>query len=103
MAVGFCVSDIAVAKTAKSTYFEADKKYANLKKNPRLQKYRDKWFACIDLYKDVYRKDPDGPWAAAGMYKSGELYYELYKHSYKASDKAEALDTFQRVIKRYPQ
>jgi len=100
--VGFCSPGIALAKTAKETYIQADKKYSYLKKNPRLQKYRDKWFACIDLFKDVYRKDPSGPWAAAGMYKTGELYYELYKISYKPSDKTEALDTFQRVIKRYP-
>jgi len=100
--VGFCSPDIASAKTAKDTYIEGNKKYSYLKKNPRLQKYRDKWFACIDLFKDVYRKDPNGPWAAAGMYKTGELYYELYKKSYKPSDKAEALDTFQRVVKRYP-
>ncbi|MFC1877079.1 N-acetylmuramoyl-L-alanine amidase [Thermodesulfobacteriota bacterium] len=100
--IGLCSPDIILAKTAKDTYTEADRKYSYLKKNPRLQKYRDKWFACIDLFKDVYRKDPDGPWAAAGMYKTGELYYELYKKSYKPSDKAEALDTFQRVIKRYP-
>jgi N-acetylmuramoyl-L-alanine amidase len=102
VAVGFCLPDLASAKTAKDTYIEGNKKYSYLKKNPRLQKYRDKWFACIDLFKDVYRKDPDGPWAAAGMYKTGELYYELYKKSYKPSDKTEALDTFQRVIKRYP-
>ena len=100
--IGLCSSDIALAKTAQDTYTEADRKYSYLKKNPRLQKYRDKWFACIDLFKDVYRKDPDGPWAAAGMYKTGELYYELYKISYKPSDKTEALDTFQRIIKRYP-
>lgn len=102
VAVGLCLPDIVLAKTAKDTYTEADRKYTYLKKNPRLQKYRDKWFACIDLFKEVYRKNPDGPWAAAGMYKTGELYYELYKKSYKPSDKAEALDTFQRVIKRYP-
>lgn len=102
MAIGLCLSDIAQAKTPKEIYIEANKKYSYLKKNPRLQKYRDKWFACIDLFKDVYRKDPDGPWAAAGMYKTGELYYELYKKSYKPSDKAEALDTFQRIVKRYP-
>jgi N-acetylmuramoyl-L-alanine amidase len=100
--VGVCSPDITLAKTAKDKYIEADNKYSQLKKNPRLQKYRDKWFACIDLFKDVYRQDPDGPWAAAGMYKTGELYYELYKRSYKHSDKTEALDTFQRVIKRYP-
>ena len=100
--IGLSSSDIALAKTAQDTYAEADRKYSYLKKNPKLQKYRDKWFACIDLFKDVYREDPDGPWAAAGMYKTGELYYELYKISYRSSDKAEALDTFQRVIKRYP-
>ncbi len=100
--LGLCSSEIALAKTAKDTYIEANRKYSYLKKNPRLQKYRDKWFACIDLFKEVYRKDPAGPWAAAGMYKTGELYYELYKKSYKPADKAEALDTFQRVIKRYP-
>jgi len=100
--IGFWTTEFAWATTAKDIYLQADKKYFQLKKNPRLQKYRDKWFACINLYKAVYRHDPDGPWAAAGMYKTGELYYELYKHSYKSSDKSEALDTLQRVIKRYP-
>ena len=100
--VGFCSPHLALTKTAKETYIKADKKYTYLKKNPRLQKYRDKWFACIDLFKDVYRQDPDGPWAAAGMYRTGVLYYELYKRSYKPSDKTKALDTLQRVIKRYP-
>jgi len=102
ISVGVCSPEIALAKTAKDKYIEADNKYSQLKKNPRLQKYRDKWFACINLFKDVYRQDPDGPWAAAGMYKTGELYYELYKRSYKQSDKTEALDTFHRVVKRYP-
>jgi len=101
-AIGVCSPDMVLAKTAKDKYIEADNKYSQLKKSPRLQKYRDKWFACIDLFKDVYRQDPDGPWAAAGMYNAGELYYELYKRSYKQSDKTEALDTLQRVVKRYP-
>ena len=100
--LGFGVVDSAWAATAKDLYLQADKKYLRLKKNPKLQKYRDQWFACIDLFKAVYRQDPNGPWAAAGMYKSGELYYELYKHSFKKSDKTEALDTLQRVVKRYP-
>ncbi len=99
---GFGAIDSTQASTAKDTYLQADKKYLRLKKNPKLQKYRDQWFACIDLFKTVYRHDPNGPWAAAGMYKTGELYYELYKHSFKKSDKTEALDTLQRVVKRYP-
>ncbi len=100
--LGTVAGDSAWAATAKDIYLQADKKYLRLKKNPKLQKYRDQWFACIDLFKAVYRQDPNGPWAAAGMYKTGELYYELYKHSFKKSDKTEALDTLQRVVKRYP-
>ena len=85
--LGIGASDSARATTAKDIYLQADKKYLRLKKNPKLQKYRDQWFACIDLFKAVYRNDPNGPWAAAGMYKTGKLYYELYKHSFKKSDK----------------
>jgi len=102
IALGIGVVDSAWATTPKDIYLKADKKYLRLKKNPKLQKYRDQWFACIDLFKAVYRHDPNGPWAAAGMYKTGELYYELYKRSFKKSDKTEALDTLQRVVKRYP-
>jgi N-acetylmuramoyl-L-alanine amidase len=102
IAFGIGAIDSASAATAKGIYLQAEKKYLRLKKNPKLQKYRDQWFTCIDLFKAVYRHDPKGPWAAAGMYKTGELYYELYKHSFKKSDKTEALDTLLRVVKRYP-
>jgi N-acetylmuramoyl-L-alanine amidase len=90
------------AATAKEKYLQAEKYFRRLKNNPSHQKYRDKWLFCINKYQDVYRHDPGGPWAAAGMFKSGELYYELYKRSLKKSDKTEALDTFERIIKRYP-
>ena len=96
------LSDNSFAATAKQKYLQADKYYSWLKNNAKYQKYRDKWLICIKKYQAVYRHDPNGPWAAAGMYKSGEVYYELYKRSYKKSDKTEALDTFERIIKRYP-
>jgi len=90
------------ASEAREKFFEADRHYNRLKKNARLQQYRDKWLACIERYQDVYRHDPDGPWAAAGMFRSGELYYELYQRSFKLADRLEAVDIFQRIIKRYP-
>jgi N-acetylmuramoyl-L-alanine amidase len=90
------------ALTPKQQYHQAEKAYATLKKNARFQKYRDKWLTCIDKYQNVYRLDPSGPWAAAGLYKSGILYLELHKRSYLAADRQEAVDAFRRVTQRYP-
>lgn len=92
----------AFSETAKHKYIQADAAYKNLRHNPRKQKYREFWFNCIKKYEAVFHHDPSDPWAPAGMYQSGILYYELYKRSYKPADKQEALDVFERVIKRYP-
>ena len=88
--------------SSKQKYFIAERCYIDLQKAPRLQKYRDQWMRCIEKFQDVYRNEPRGPWAAVGLYMSGKLYTELYKRSGKASDKQEAVDNFQRVVKRYP-
>ncbi len=98
----FIQSQVVWAETAKSKYFKADASYKKLRHNPKKQKYRENWFICIKKYEAVVRHNHSGPWAAAGLYKTGILYYELYKKSYKKSDKKEALDIFERVIKRYP-
>ena len=92
----------AWALTPKQQYYQAEKAYATLKKNTRYQKYRDKWLACIDKYQKVYRLNPSGPWAAAGLYKSGILYLELHTRSYLDADRKEAVNVFQRIIQRYP-
>ncbi len=90
------------AQSPKSRYFSAEKCYKNLRNNPSVQDNRKRWLACIDQFQDVYRQDPDGPWAAAGLYMSGKLYWELYKRLSFEPDKAEAVDIFERIIKRYP-
>jgi N-acetylmuramoyl-L-alanine amidase len=92
----------AWALTPKQQFYRADNAYAALKKNPRHQKYRDRWLACIEKYQKVYRLDPTGPWAAAGLYQSGVLYLELHKRSYLPADRQEAADAFKRVIQRFP-
>jgi len=94
--------EISSAATAKDKYIKAEVSYNKLLKSPKKQKYRDNWLSCIKKFQAVYRHDPSGPWAAAGMYMSGKLYQELYKLSYKKSDKKEALDLFERIIKRFP-
>ena len=95
--------DVLAAATAKDLYFSADRSYKLLRHSPRKQKYRENWFNCIKKYQAVYRFNPKGPWAAAGLYQAGVLYGELYKRSYKAADKREALDIFRRIANRFPE
>ncbi|MGA8179270.1 MAG: N-acetylmuramoyl-L-alanine amidase [Desulfobacterales bacterium] len=90
------------AATAKDKYYSAETCYKKLRHNPRRQKYRDKWLACIEKFNAVYRQDPQGPWAAAGLYMSGQLYQELYKRSFKTSDKETAVDAYERIVAGFP-
>ncbi len=90
------------AETAEDKYYAAEACYRKLQKNAKKQKYRENWLTCIKKFQAVYRHDPSGKWAAAGLYMSGNLYMELYKRSYKKSDKKEAIDNFERIKKRYP-
>ncbi len=92
----------SMARTAKGEYFEAEACYNELSKSPSKQKYRKNWLRCIDKFQGVYKKNPHGSWAAASMYMSGILYGELYQHSKHDIDRKEALDIFERVIKRFP-
>ncbi|NQT09985.1 MAG: AMIN domain-containing protein, partial [Desulfobacteraceae bacterium] len=93
---------VSSAVTARDKYIKAEACYNKLCKSPKKQKYRHNWLNCIKKFQAVYRHDPSGPWAAAGLYMSGKLYQELYKKSYKKSDKKEALDLFERIVKRFP-
>ncbi|MGA6924049.1 MAG: tetratricopeptide repeat protein, partial [Desulfosarcina sp.] len=92
----------AWALTPKQQYYRAENAYAALQKNPRHQKYRDKWLSCIDKFEKVARLDPSGGWAAAGLYQSGRLYLELHRRSYLDDDREKAAEAFQQVIQRYP-
>ena len=83
--------------TARDQYVKAETCYNSLRKNPKRQKYRHNWFSCIDKFQTVYDDDPSGAWAAAGLYKTAELYQELYKHSFKTSDKKQAVAIYKRI------
>jgi len=90
------------AATAKDKYYKAEACYKKLRHNPKKQKYRDKWLGCIKKFEAVYRHDPKGPWAAAGLYMSGQLYQELYKRSFKTSDRKTATAIYDRIIAEFP-
>ena len=90
------------AATVKSKYYTAERCALELRKSPKLQKYRDRWIRCIKKYLAVYRHDPHGPWAAAGLYNAGIMYGELFHHSYLESDRQESLDLLGRVVRHFP-
>jgi N-acetylmuramoyl-L-alanine amidase len=91
------------ASTAESKFYAAQRCYADLQKNEQRQKYRDQWLRCITQFMAVYRHDPHGPWAAAGLYNAGVLYGELYKRSFVNADRQEALTLFDSVERNFPQ
>lgn len=92
----------AFPATAESRFYAAERCHRDLRNNPSRQKYRDQWLRCITAFLAVYRHDPHGPWAAAGLYHAGVLYGELYKRSFVGADRQEALDLFDRVVRNFP-
>lgn len=89
--------------TAESKYYAAERCAAQVRNNTQQQKYRDRWINCIQKFLAVYRDDPRGPWAAAGLYQAGSMYAEVYNRSQRESDRREALDLLDSVVKNYPE
>jgi len=90
------------AAAPRDAYYDAEACYRSLRQNSQKIKYRHHWMRCIKKYQSVYNQDPDGPWAAAGLYRSAKMYQALAKFSGKQSDRKEALDIFERVVQKYP-
>jgi N-acetylmuramoyl-L-alanine amidase len=92
----------AAGNTVRTRYYAAERCYRDLRNDPGRQKYRDQWLHCINRFMDAYKHNPKDPWASASLYQAGVLYVELHKLSYRKSDKQEALDLFERLIRHYP-
>ncbi len=90
------------SRAARKKYFEAESCYKELRENSARKKYRCYWLDCIDAFYEVYDCDPDGPWAAAGLYMAGTLYGELYKYSYRDNDREEGRRLLQKVVSDFP-
>lgn len=92
-------SDEDLAKTA---YLKAESCYRKLRQSPEKQKYRSYWIKCIKKFKEVWEKDPDGPWAAAGLFMTAQLYESLYTHSHNPEDRSRARALYEQVAGQYP-
>lgn len=90
------------AATARQQYNAAEKCYKALRNHPARQKYRQYWLACIEKFEGVYRADPVGPWAAAGLYMAADLYLKLHRRSFLEADRREAVDLYQRIVRHFP-
>ncbi|MDM8551882.1 N-acetylmuramoyl-L-alanine amidase [Desulfobacterales bacterium HSG2] len=90
------------AAAGEERYYEGIECYQERLRNPEKLGYRENWFPCIEMFQNAYREEPSGPYAAASLYMAGKLYRELYIRSSKGSDRASALDYFNRVIRRFP-
>ncbi|RJP83623.1 MAG: N-acetylmuramoyl-L-alanine amidase [Desulfobacteraceae bacterium] len=97
----FCTTAVA-EKSPKTRYYQAESTFKQLLGDQKKQQYRRNWLQCIQQYQEVYILDPSGPWAAAGMYKTGVLYAKLSKWSNKEEDRKEAIDIFKKIINQYP-
>ncbi len=98
----FSLPGASATMTPKNLYLEADACRRSLMRQPAKMKYRVNWLRCINKYREVYKSDPDGSWAAAGLFRTGELYRELHRWSNLDADRQQALDIFSDIIKRYP-
>ena len=98
----FVCATAGAEKSPKSQYYQAESSYKLLLRDQKKQQYRHNWLQCIQQYQEVYTIDPSGPWAAAGMYKTGVLYTKLLRWSNKEEDRKEAIDIFEKIIKQYP-
>jgi N-acetylmuramoyl-L-alanine amidase len=90
------------ATPPRQQYYEAERCSRELKNDPGKQRYRENWLRCIKQYQDVYRNDPDGSWAAAGLYMTGKTYLDLHHWSGRDADRLEAMDHFERIVLRFP-
>ena len=93
---------LSSAVTPKQQYLSAEGFYKKLRNSAKMSEDRDSWITCIKQFQAVYQDDPDGPWSAAGLYMSGNLYWELYLKDASELDKKEAVDIYERLVKRFP-
>ncbi len=95
------------AKTVATKGFErdfsnAEKSYRSLVKSKKRSKYRDQWKRVIGNFTEIVDRDPEGPWAAAGLFRAGECYLELHRRSFLSADREKGLDLLAQVVKEHP-
>ncbi len=92
----------AAALEVKEQFFQAETCQRNLMASPEKQRFRHNWIACVEKFNAVYQQDPTGVWAAAGLFQAARLFEGLHERSKRSSDLKEAVDIYQRILKRFP-
>ncbi|MBI5844393.1 MAG: N-acetylmuramoyl-L-alanine amidase [Deltaproteobacteria bacterium] len=87
---------------AKDIYLEAERCRDRLFSGEKDRGQRDNWISCIVLFKDVAKTEPEGPWAAAGLFSAAEMYLELNHTLGDPEDLASALDLYEIVVSDFP-
>ena len=91
-----------VTSQVRAKYLESESCYKKLRQSSQNKKQRSHWENCIKGFQAVYDQQPDGPWAAAGLYMAGKLSCELYKHSGKTNDRQQGANLFNKVVRDFP-
>jgi N-acetylmuramoyl-L-alanine amidase len=92
----------AAEEAAKLSYVRADNAYRKLAADEQRRKYRDRWLPLIERFQEAQRLDPQGPWAAAGLFRAAELCIEMHVISRRPADLQLASELLRRVITDYP-
>ena len=93
---------IAAGDQIERDYRHAHKSFKELLKDPQKQKIRHQWMTCIKEFRSVYLSQPNGPRADDALYMTAHLYARLHKFTSSTQDRQEALDYFNRLLKRFP-
>jgi len=93
---------VASGYQTERDYRHARLSFEKLLKDPQKQKFRHHWIACIEKFRSVYAARPNGPRADDALFMTARLYAELYGFSCRIQDKQQALDYYNRLLKRFP-
>lgn len=93
---------ITMADAVRDQYFKAENAYKKLLASPKQRKYRHHWLRVINEFQKVYDQDPDGSWAAAGLYRVGLTYIELFRRSGRDEDRNTGLNRLEQVRQKFP-
>jgi N-acetylmuramoyl-L-alanine amidase len=91
----------AFAGEAPRDYRDAFLQFEDLLKDPQKRKERHHWITCVNGFQAALTKDPGGPWADDALFMMGHVYAELYGMSSSPYDRQEAVDYFNRLLKRF--
>lgn len=90
------------ASSVKDLYMVGEKKYQELRKDPRKQKLRSHWEETAKAFEKAHARDPKDAWASAALYRAADTYLGLSKVSGRKSDKDRAISLFKKVERSYP-